>query len=85
MSAVIGTFHFLRANADSPLKQVISTCAFTGAKPASEAPLVERPVQGRVRRHFHSEDRATPAAGVPEGQDDNLSSAHVVVDVVSDP
>ena len=61
------------------------TCAFNGAKPASEAPLAERPVQGMVRRHLHSEARATIAAGVPESNDHKLSSAHVVVDVVPDP
>ena len=48
------------------------------------SPLVERPVQGGVRRHSHSEARATIAAGVPEGDDDNLSDPHVVVDVVPD-
>lgn len=61
------------------------TCVFNGAKPASEAPLAERPVQGMVRRHLHSEARATIAAGVPEGYDNKLFSAHVVVDVVPDP
>ena len=37
------------------LLKIVARCptfAFTGAKPASEAPLVERPVQGMVRRHF---------------------------------
>jgi len=29
------------------------TTAFTGAKPANEAPLVERPVQGMVGHPFH--------------------------------
>lgn len=61
------------------------TFAFTGAKPASEAPLAERPVQGGVRRHSHSAAWVTTAAGVPEGDDDNLSDPHVVVDVVPDP
>ncbi len=42
-------------------------------------------MQGMVRRQMHSETRATTATGVPEGNDKNLFSAHVVVDVVADP
>jgi hypothetical protein len=61
------------------------TSGFNGANPASEAPLVERPVQGVVRRQLHSEVRATAATGVPEGNDNKLFSAHLVVDVVPDP
>ena len=42
-----------RDNFRSSLRRSLSglTTAFTGAKLASEAPLVERPVQGMVRRH----------------------------------
>ena len=61
------------------------TSSFNGAKQASDAPLVERPVQGTVRHQLHSEARATTATGVPEGNDKNFFTTHVVVDVVPNP
>jgi hypothetical protein len=45
----------------------------------------DRPAQAGVRRHFPSDARATTPTGMPEGDDNNLSSAHVVVDVIPDP
>ena len=38
-----------------------------------------------IRHHLPSETRATTPAGMPEGDDYNLSSARVVVDVIPDP
>ena len=54
----------------------------SGAKPASEAPLVKRPVQGMVRRHFRSQPRAAATARMPEGNDNKLSFQNLVVDVI---
>lgn len=66
------------------------TFALSGAPPrtlARRALLIGASVLERiVRRHLRSEARASSTpAGMPESDDNNLSSAHVVVDVIPDP
>ena len=66
----------------TPLASIRPTLCFTGAKPASAAPPVERPVQALVRRHFRSQTGAGATTGMPECNDDKLSVQNLVVDVI---
>lgn len=71
----------------SPISQIVRANAYvnTADIAGSAAPLVDGPLQARVRRHKWLEIRDASAAGVPECENDDLTRSHVVVDVVSDP